>query len=110
MFNDFLLERHIPQSLIPVSFLEMLKITRSVSSRSLEAGCRKPVNIFLDTAVSIARTVFNEDRLIVSQEHPTGPVDIPELGRLQSPLDYVTGRADGEVPMGIYRNYLLLNM
>jgi len=95
-FNEFLLERFIPDNLIPSAFLDMLRITRSVSSRALEAGCRKSVNIFLVSAVAISREAFNEKRLIVGQEHPTGPVEVPEIGFVQGPLDCVTGRAAGQ--------------
>src|ERR1700685_1983847 len=102
VFNEFLLEQAIPSSLVPSCFLEMLNITRSVSARGLEAGCRKPVNLFLDTAVHIARQIFGDKRLIVAQEPPTGPVEVPEIGHVQGPLDYVTGRAAGGKDMGIY--------
>ena len=108
VFNEFLLEQAIPLSLIPSCFLEMLQITRSVSARGLEGGCRKPVNLFLDTAVSVARHIFGDERLIVAQEHPTGPIEVPEIGYVQGPLDYITGRAAGEKDMGIYRNKLFL--
>jgi hypothetical protein len=108
VFNESLLEQAIPSSLIPSCFLEMLQITRSVSARGLEARCRKHVNHFLDTAVYIARHIFGDERLIVAQEHPTGPVEVPEIGHVQGPLDYITGRAAGERDMGIYRNNLFL--
>jgi len=108
VFNEFLLEQAIPSNLVPSCFLEMLNITRAVSARGLEAGCRKPANLFLDTAVHIARQIFDEKRLIITQEHPTGPVEVPEIGHVQGPLDYVTGRAAGGKDMGIYRNNLFL--
>ena len=67
------------------------------------------MNLFLDTAVHIACQIFGDERLTVAQEHPTGPVKVPEIGHVQGPLDYVTGsRAAGEKDMGIYRNNLFL--
>jgi len=59
------------------------------------------VNLFLDTAVSVARHIFGDERLIVAQEHPTGPIEVPEIGYVQGSLDYITGRAAGEKDMDI---------
>ena len=63
-------------------------------------GTRKIINIFLDVAVYIARKVFNEDRLVVHQEYDTIPTNIPEIGIVSGPLDYVTSRAAGKGSMG----------
>ena len=63
-------------------------------------GTRKIINIFLDVAVYIARKVFHEDRLVVHQEYDTIPTEIPEIGTVSGPLDYVTSRAAGKANMG----------
>jgi len=60
-------------------------------------------NIFIDVAVYLARTIFNEPRLIVAQELQTEEADVPEIGSVSGPLDHVTGRAAGEMDMGISR-------
>jgi len=47
------------------------------------------INIFPDVAVYIARQVFHEDRLVVHQEYDTVPTEIPKIGIVSGPLDYV---------------------
>jgi len=98
--NDEQLIQSIPDQMIPPAFLSMLQISRHVSSRRNEMGTRKIVNIFLDVAVYIARQVFHEDRLVVHQEYDTVPTEIPEIGIVSGPLDYVTSRAAGKGNMG----------
>jgi hypothetical protein len=98
--NDEQLIWSIPDQMIPPAFLSMLQISRHVSSRRNEMGTRKIINIFLDVAVYIARQVFHEDRLVVHQEYDTVPTEIPEIGIVSGPLDYVTSRAAGKVNMG----------
>jgi hypothetical protein len=98
--NDQRLIEAIPDADIPDAFLAMLDITRNVSSRRNEMGTRKIINIFLDVAVYIARKIFSEDRLVVHQEYDTIPTDIPEIGIVSGPLDYVTSRAAGKGSMG----------
>ena len=98
--NNEQLIQSIPDQMIPPAFLSMLQISRHVSSRRNEMGTRKIINIFLDVAVYIARQVFHEDRLVVHQEYDTVPTEIPEIGIVSGPLDYVTSRAAGEGDMG----------
>jgi hypothetical protein len=106
--NDGLLLQQIPDNVIPLPFLPMLRMTRLVSARSTEMGTRKIINIFLDTAVYIARMVFAEERLVVDHEYETEPTDVPEIGVVGGPLDYVTARAAGKIDMGTCLNILLL--
>ena len=64
-------------------------------------GTRKIINLFLDVAVFIARTAFKgEERLVVHHEWDTEPTEIPEIGIVGGPLDYITSRAAGRVNMG----------
>jgi hypothetical protein len=98
--NDEQLIQSIPDQMIPPAFLAMLQISRHVSSRINEMGTRKIINIFLDVAVHIAREVFHEDRLVVHQEYHTVPIEVPEVGIVSGPLDYVTSRAAGKGNMG----------
>jgi hypothetical protein len=98
--NDEQLIQSIPYEMIPTAFLSMLQISRHVSSRRNELGTRNIINIYLDVAVYIARQVFHEDRLVVHQEYDTAPTEIPEIGMVSGPLDYVTSRAAGNGNMG----------
>ena len=96
----------IPDDLIPSSFLEQLFVTRSVSSRGVESGTRKVINIFMDNAVFVARQVFQEPRLVVDQDTELEPTIVVELScKVHGPLDYVTARAKGRISMGTsYQN------
>jgi hypothetical protein len=97
--NDEHLELAIPDSMIPPEFLRMLLITRMVSSRNTEMGTRNVINIFLNMAVYIARTLFKDDRLVIHHEWDASPVEIPGIGIVGGPLDHVTSRAAGEKNM-----------
>jgi hypothetical protein len=98
--NDGFLLEHIPDSIVPPEFLAMLKITRLVSSRTTEMGTRNVIDLFMNTAVYIARSVFGEERLVVNHEVDTDPIDVPEIGSVSGPLDYITSRLSGKIPMG----------
>ena len=99
--NDEQLELAVPDSVIPPEFLRMLHITRMVTSRNTEMGTRNVINVFLNMAVYVARMVFKEDRLVVHHEWDASPVEIPEIGMVGGPLDYVTSRAAGHMDMSI---------
>jgi hypothetical protein len=101
--NEKVLLESIPDQLIPNEFLPMLHISRSVSSRNNEMGTRKIIDLFMDTAVYIARKVFNEPRLVVHHEWEPEPVNIPGFGIVSGPLDYVTSRASGHTAMGTFQ-------
>jgi hypothetical protein len=97
--NDEYLTHHIPDSIIPPEFLRILQITREVTIRSTEMGTRNVINLFLNVAVYVARIVFHEERLVIAHELDTDPIDVPEIGRVNGPLDYVTARARGTKTM-----------
>ena len=99
--NDEQLELAIPDSAIPPEFLGTLRITRMVTSRTTEMGTRNVINVFLNMAVYIARMVFKEDRLVIHHEWDAGPVEIPGIGVVGGPLDYVTSRAAGNKNMSL---------
>jgi hypothetical protein len=94
--NDEHLESAIPDSIIPPEFLPTLLITRMVSSRNTEMATRNVINALLNMAVYVARKVFHEDRLIIHHEWDVSPVEIPGIGAVGGPLDYVTSRAMGK--------------
>ena len=108
--NDNALQQYIPENVIIPHFLPMLQVSRLVSSRNTEMGTRKIINLFVDTAVYIARNVFNEKRLVIYHEWETEPTDIPEVGIVSGPLDYVTARASGKVDMGRHLGNATANM
>ena len=97
--NDQHLESAVPDSMIPPEFLPTLLITRMVSSRNTEMGTRNVINVFLNMAVYVARKVFHEDRLVIHHEWDVSPVEIPGIGAVGGPLDYVTSRAMGKQDM-----------
>jgi len=106
--NYTLLQEHVPDNLLPREFLPMLKLTRRVSSRRTETGARNIINLFLNVAVHIARAVFGEERLVVHHEVQTDILEVPEVGLIHGPLDFLTARAFGDIPMGTCLNILLL--
>ena len=107
--NDDVLCQRVPDSIIPPQFLPMLRISRLVSSRRTEMGTKKIINLFLDVAVYVARIVFEgEDRLVIHHEWETEPTEIPEIGVVGGPLNYITSRAAGRVNMGARLHVLLL--
>jgi hypothetical protein len=108
--NYDLLHKIIPDSLISPHFLPMLRISRLVSSRNTEMGTRKIINLFLDVAVYIARIVFNEERLVIHHEWETEPTEVPEIGVVSGPLDYVTSRAAGKIDMGPQLSFVFSNI
>ena len=71
-------------------------------------GTRKIINLFTDVAVYIARIVFNEERLVIHHEWEIETTEIPEIGVVSGPLDYVTSRASGKVNMGTHALDVLL--
>ena len=99
--DDEQLELAVPDSMIPPEFLRTLLITRMVSSRNTEMGTRNVINVFLNMAIYIARTVFKEDRLVVHHEWDASPVEIPGIGIVGGPLSYVTACAAGKKNMSI---------
>jgi hypothetical protein len=106
--NYILLQEHVPDNLIPREFLPMLELTRRVSSRRTEIGARNVINLFLNVAVHIARAVFGEDRLVVHHEVQTDILEVPEVGLIHGPLEFLTARAFGDIPMGTCLKILLL--
>jgi hypothetical protein len=97
--DDEHLASAIPDSIIPPEFLPSLFITRNVAARNTEMGTRNAIDVFLNMAVYVARNVFQEDRLVVHHEWDARPVEIPGIGTVGGPLDYVTSRAMGKKDM-----------
>ena len=63
-------------------------------------GTRKITNHFLDVAVFLARKVFHDERLVISNEYALQPTYVPEIGAVAGPVDYITSPAAGKLSMG----------
>ena len=99
--NYELLHDQIPDSYIPNDFWPSLQTLRETFSRRLEMGVRQIIGHFLAYAVKIARKRFDgSDRLVVQSEFDLPEVEVPEIGNVRGPLDYLTCSAAGKVPMG----------
>jgi hypothetical protein len=100
-YNQEQLHIQIPHSSIPVDFWPALQTFRDTCSRRMEMGVGQIIGHFLAYAVKIARTQFEDsERLVVHSEIDVPVVDVPEIGRVKGPLDYLTCRAAGSLPMG----------
>jgi hypothetical protein len=97
--NHELLVKKVPDSSIPEHFLPVLRMCRQVASRSTAMGIRGIIDIFVNVAVYIARSVFDEPRLVVDHEVEMQPLKVPMVGIVGGPLDYVTFRVPGSYPM-----------
>jgi hypothetical protein len=53
-------------------------------------GVRQIIGHFFADAVDIARDLFNMDRLVVHIEIEVPEVEIPRIGKIHGPLDYLT--------------------
>lgn len=94
------LHNQIPHANIPVDFWPALQTLRETFSRRMEMGVRQIIGHFLAYAVKIARSQFeNSQRLVVHSEVDVPVVDVPEIGRVKGPLDYLTCYAAGGAPM-----------
>lgn len=85
---------------IPTDFWPSLQTLRRTYSRRMEMGVRQIIGHFLAYAVDIARGLFNMDRLVVHTEIEVPEVEIPRIGKVHGPLDYLTCPAGGYLPMG----------
>src|SRR5271167_2374811 len=92
MFNDEMLNSHIPAKNIPEEFWPSLQTLRRTFSRSMEMGVRQIIGHFLAYAVDIARLLFDDARLVVNTEVDVPTVEVPEIGNIHGPLDYLTCR------------------
>jgi len=94
------LHNQISHNSIPVDFWPALQTLRDTCSRRMEMGVRQIIGLFLAYAVKIARSHFeNSQRLVVHSEVDVPVVDVPEIGRVKGPLDYLTCYAAGGAPM-----------
>jgi hypothetical protein len=99
MYNETLLNDTVPQDRIPKEFWPSLQTLRHTVSRRMEMGVRQIIGHFLAYAVEIAQRLFQDERLLVHTEVDVPTVEVPEIGRVRGPLDYVTCRAAGRLAM-----------
>jgi hypothetical protein len=81
-------------------FWSGLQATRQVMSRVKEMGIKQVIGHFLIHATLIAREMFQEERLIVHSEYEVEETEIPTIGKVHGPLDFMTSRAAGYLTMG----------
>jgi len=77
-----------------------LRAIRQGMSRVKEMGVRHVIGHFLIHATLIARQMFSDERFIVHSEYEVQKIEIPPIGKLQGPLDFLTSRAAGYLTMG----------
>jgi len=93
---------------IPDRFHEELRRCRSTFDRSMEQGCRTVVTRYFEWALHLARVKFEMPRLVVFQDEEVDTTDIPGVGEVHGPLDFITGIAAGEASMGKVRSMGML--
>lgn len=103
MYNQEQLNRRISHTDIPIDFWPSLQTLRLTFSRRMEMGVRQIIGHFLAYAVKIAQSLFDDSkRLVVHSDVDFPAVDVPEIGRVRGPLDYLTCSAAGTLPMRKY--------
>jgi hypothetical protein len=104
------LSQVVPVTSIPPEFWTCLTMLRMVCSRRMEKGVQQIIGHFLSFAVFIARKIFNDERLVLHSEWDVPATEIPEIGKVHGPLEFLTARAAGGLEMGntaIQANYWL---
>ena len=90
----------VPATSIPNEFWPCLTVLRTVCARRMETGVRQVIGHFLTFAIVIARKLFGEERLVLHTEWDVPATDVPGIGRVHGPLDFLTARAAGGLEMG----------
>jgi hypothetical protein len=70
----------------------------------VKQGCKTVVARYFEWAVHLARVKFEMPRLVVFQEEEVDVTNIPGVGEVNGPLDFITGIAAGNAPMGKIRS------
>jgi hypothetical protein len=90
----------VPLTSIPSEFWTCLTILRMVCARRMEMGVRQIIGHFLSFAIIVARKIFDDERLVLHTEWDVPATEIPGIGRVHGPLDFLTARAAGGLEMG----------
>jgi hypothetical protein len=99
--SDSLLASSVPTNFIPTSFWPGLQTLRRTCSRTMGTGVRQIIGYFLAHAVDIARGLFDKmARLVVHTEVEIPVVDIPEIGKVHGPMEFLISPAAGTAPIG----------
>jgi hypothetical protein len=85
---------------IPDDFWSGLQATRQVMSRVKEMEVRHVIGHFLIHATLIARKMFKDERLVVHSEYDVIETEVPPIGTVKGPIDFLTSRAAGYLTMG----------
>lgn len=94
------LAKVVPLTSIPPEFWTCLTMLRMVCARRMETGVRQIIGHFLSFAIVVARKIFDDERLVLHTEWDVPDTEIPEIGRVHGPLDFLTARAAGGLEMG----------
>jgi hypothetical protein len=97
--NDSIFASIVSAEHIPTDFWRPLQILRRTCPRSKEIGVGQILGLFLAYSVDIARASFGMERLVVHTEVEIPVVEIPVIGRVHGPMDFLTCPASGHLPM-----------
>jgi hypothetical protein len=89
----------VPLTSIPPEFWTCLTMLRMVCARRKEMGVRQIIGHFLSFAIVVARKIFDDERLVLHTEWDVPATEIPGIGRVHGPLDFLTARAAGRLEM-----------
>jgi hypothetical protein len=98
--NHEKLAQMVPVSSIPAEFWTCLTTLRMVCARRMGMGVQQIIGHFLSFAVFVARKVFDDERLVLHTEWEVPATEIPGIGKVHGPLDFLTARAAGRLEMG----------
>jgi hypothetical protein len=90
----------VPATDIPNEFWSCLTALRTVCARTMGMGVRQVIGHFLTFAIVIGQKLFGEERLVLHTEWDVPATDVPGIGRVHGPLEFLTARAAGKLDMG----------
>ena len=93
--------KKVPLESVPEWFWSSQKSYRSCLSRRMEMGVRNIIGNILIAAVEIARGLFDNPRLTLHSEWEVPVTDVPGIGKVYGPVDFVTAPVSGGVDMGM---------
>jgi len=91
--------KRVPLEAIPEWFWSSQKSYRSCLSRRIETGVRNIIGNILVAAVEIARGLFDNERLALHSEWEVLLTDVPGIGKVHGPVDFVTASVSDGVDM-----------
>lgn len=80
----------VPLTSIPPEFWTCLTMLRMVCAQRMKMGVRQIIGHFLSFAIVVARKIFDDKRLVLHTEWDVPATEIPGIGRVHGPLDFLT--------------------